>query len=144
MTSSVRYTSITNSTGAVLTTATGLIIDGKDGGLKVFRRVFAAIDVGTDAGKTRDNTNPTKGCLVCTILGSKIKEIISLSLFKPTNATNQVFNQTLFATDAHYYRYGWRISPDETSLYIFDIGDDGTTQITENDFLTVALITGNY
>ena len=144
MTSVVRYTDVANTTGAVLTTKTGLVVEGKDGGLKVYRRVLATIDVGTEVGKTRDATDPTVGCLVVTIKGAKIKGVVGFQAFRPTDATNARFNQALFATAAQSFKYGWRISDDGNSLYVLDIGSDGTTRLTAGDFIEVALITGNY
>lgn len=144
MTSVVRYTDVINSTGAVLTTATGLVVDGKDGGLKVYRRVLAAIDVGTEVGKTRDNTDPTVGCLVVTIKGAKIKGVVGFQAFRPTVATNATFNQALFATAGESFKYGWKMSADGNSLYVLDIGSSAETRLAAGDFIEVALITGNY
>jgi hypothetical protein len=144
MPSEIRYSDIFNTTGAVLTTATGLVIDGKDGGVKAFKRSFAAIDIGVEAGKTRDATDPTKGCLVCQVSGATIKGVLVMDLYRPTDATNQSFNQKLYASAGHFFRFGWRTSTDGRGLYIYDIGDDAATRIAANDFLMVAIITGNY
>lgn len=144
MTSSVRYADVINGTGAVLTTTTGLIIDGKDGGLKTFKRIFAAIDVGVEAGKTRDATDPTKGCLICQVKGANIKQVVGFQLFRPANATNQVFDYVMTATTDHYFKYGLTISPDGKGLYIHDAGDDAATRIVADDYLMVSIITGNY
>lgn len=144
MTSVIRYTDVTNTTGAVLTTATGLIIDGKDGSLKEFRRVLAAIDVGPEAGKTRDGTDPTGGCLVCTVKGAKIKAVTGFQMFRPAAATNATFNYFQVATAAQFFKYGWRISADGYSLYLHDAGSDATTFLVAGDFIDVQLILGNY
>lgn len=144
MTSVIRYADVINATGAVLTTATGLIIDGKDGSEKAFRRVLAAIDVGTEAGKTRDASDPTGGCLVCTVKGAKIKQVTGFQLFRPANATNQVFNYVQSATADQFFKYGWRISADGYSLYLHDAGSHATTQLVATDFIAVKLVLGNY
>jgi len=145
MTSVIRYTDVTNGTGAVLTTTTGLVIDGKDGSHKAFRRVLAAIDVGTEAGKTRDATNPTGGCLVCTVQGAKIKMVTGFELFRPAAATVTIFNyvQRSNATP-HFFKYGWRISADGYSLYLHDAGDNAETFLVAGDFIAVNLVLGNY
>jgi len=144
MTSVIRYAEVTNGTGAVLTTTTGLVIDGKDGGHKAFKRVLAAIDVGTDAGKTRDNTDPTGGCLVATVKGAKIKAVTGFQVFRPAVATNATFNYVQGATADHFFKYGYRISADGYSLYLHDAGDDAATQLAANDFIAVNLVLGNY
>jgi hypothetical protein len=144
MTSVIRYADVINATGAVLTPTTGLVIEGKDGSLKSFTRVLAAIDVGTEAGKTRDATDPTGGCLVCTVKGAKIKKVKVFQMFRTAAATNQNFNYFQLATAAHFFKYGWRISADGYSLYLHDAGSDATTFLVAGDFFEVELILGNY
>ena len=144
MTSVIRYTDVINATGAVLTPTTGLIIEGKDGSLKGFKRVLAAIDVGVEAGKTRDASDPTGGCLVATVKGAKIKQVLVFEAFRPAAATNATFNYALTATAAHFFKPGWRISADGYSLYLHDAGDDATTFLVAGDFISVAMILGNY
>lgn len=144
MTSVIRYADVINGTGAVLTTTTGLVIEGKDGSHKAFRRVLAAIDIGNGAGKTQDASDPTGGCLVCTVKGAKIKAVTGFQLFRPAVATNATFNYVQEATAAHFFKYGWRISADGYSLYLHDAGDDATTLLAAGDFIAVNLILGNY
>lgn len=144
MTTVIRYTDVTNATGAVLTPTTGLVIEGKDGAEKAIRRVLAAIDVGTEAGKTRDGTDPTGGCLVCTFKGAKIKQITGFERFRPAAATNATFNYVQEATAAQFFKYGWRISADGYSLYLHDAGSDATTFLVAGDFIAVKVVLGNY
>lgn len=145
MTSVVRYASVLNSTGAVftITNEKGLIDMGKNYGIKTFRRTFAAADIGTDAGQTRDTTDPTTGCLLVQITGALIKDIVSWQLFRPTTAANQSFNQVMYATADHYFKHGWRVTGQRQALYLFDMGDDASTRIAANDFVVFSLLIGN-
>jgi hypothetical protein len=144
MTSVIRYGTVTNTTGAPLTATSGLIIDGKDGGEKTFKRIFAAADIGTGANQTRDNTDPTKGCLLFTIQGAKFIMVKSSELLRPEAATNQTFYYKQFATAANYFKYGFRFSPDGYSLYLHDAGDNAATRLIADDELAVTFIFGNY
>lgn len=145
MTSVIRYTTIVNSTGAVLTPETGLVTSGKEGSDKLFRRVFSAADVGTGAGQTRDGTDPTMGCLLVSITGATIKGVFGDGLYRPTAATNATFDRRLYATvTPQVVIYGFRISPDGKSVYILDSGSAAATQIAVNDYLTFSLVVGNY
>jgi hypothetical protein len=145
MTSVIRYAELVNATGAALTPTTGLVQYGKEGGEKYFKRTFANADIGNAAGQTIDATNPCTGCLLVTIAGAKIKEVGGLLLLRPIATRGTTFNQVLFSTATpHFYKYGWNISADGYSLYLLDIGDDATTQIVANDFVTFSLIFGNY
>lgn len=144
MTSVVRYADITNTTGAVLTPATGLITYGKEGGSKFFKRTFAAADIGNAAGQTIDATNPALGCLLVTIAGATIKEIGAFQLFRPTVVRGSTFNISPFSTTAPLvYAYGFRISADGQSVYVLDNGAAGV-QIIAADFIQFELIFGNY
>lgn len=144
MTSVVRYAQLANASGAVMTTTTGLVIDGKEHGFKLIRRTLAAIDVGAEAGKTQH----VGGCIMLTVKGAKIKEVFCLEAWRPTTDTN-VYNQHLYATPTpHVYQYGWRIVDDATagnsSIYLYDKGDHADTKLAAGDFLTIGFLIGNY
>lgn len=145
MTSVVRYAEVTNGTGAVLTTTTGLVIDGQNYSDKILKRTLAAIDLGTEAGKTRDASDPTGGCLLVTVKGAKIKGVGAFQAFRPTTITNASFNCVLTSTATpHYFKYGWRISADGYSLYLYDAADNAETRLAADDFIMFSLILGNY
>jgi hypothetical protein len=145
MTSVIRYTEIVNATGAALTPITGLVTTGKEGSDKYFKRIFAPADIGVGVGQTQDNANPTGGCLLVTIAGATIKEVGKFELYRPTVKTVTTFNDRVFATSTpHIFRYGYRISADGKSIYIFDSGDNAATQIAAADFISFSLIVGNY
>lgn len=145
MTSVVRYADITNTTGAVLTPATGLITYGKEGGSKFFKRTFAAADIGNAQGQTIDATNPALGCLLVTIAGATIKEIGAFQLLRPIAVRGNTFNFPLFSTVVPtFFAYGFRISPDGQSVYVLDNGSAAGVQIIANDFIQFELIFGNY
>lgn len=145
MTSTVRYATIFNTTGAVFTPSSpnALVTTGLDGSLRTFRRSFAAIDIGTEKGKTRDATDPTLGCLLFSISGSKIKRVTSFQLFRPATITTNQFIMNA-GDDTNSVKIGWRIVNDEgiSSLYLYD-GGTGSARIAENDFIEVLIAAGN-
>ncbi len=147
MTASFRQSELNNTSGGVLTpeAAYNLISSEKDSAFKGYKRVFTAADIGTAKGQTRDNTDPTQGCLLMTVKGTKIKAIYAATLFRSVAATGagNNFERQVFGVAPFASPYGFKISSDGLSIYVFDTGA-GTSQILANDFMRFCLDLGNY
>lgn len=139
MTASIRYTTLRNATGDVITLDTVYSEDGKDYGIKVFRRIFSAADVGTDAGKTRH----ANGCPLVWVSGATIREVLSFQLFRPGVDGDVGWNFVQMATTNQYFKYGYK-NNSQGGLYFKDWGSDATTQVAENDFVVFSILIGNY
>lgn len=142
--STINDITIVNATGAVLKNA--VISTTGTKGLYKIKRTFAAIDVGTDLGKTRDNTDPTVGCLVAQFRGGKYITITGARVFRPTVAATTVFDVPIADTANGFHKLGYRTSLGTDgilSLYVFDYGGHADVRIIENDYLQLLVEVGN-
>lgn len=139
----IRYASQANITGAALVSA--LIIDGADYALKSIKRILAAADIGNGAGQTYDATGGgAPGCLVATISGSLIKDVVSFDVSRPTVADGRTYYKKidgLFATSTNSYQ--WTLSADQKSLYIFDASTNAAARLVAGDIIQFLIVTGN-
>jgi hypothetical protein len=149
MVATVLYSVVKNTTGAVLTgsgDASSADI-GDQMALQPLKRIFYAIDVGTDAGKTRDNTDPTRGCLLCKIHGSRVYGVVDLGLYRTTAATNRDFKHKVTGTGANTVNIGFRVFYDTKSgtsyIYAIDSAADAPGQIVADDELMYAVLVGS-
>jgi hypothetical protein len=122
MPSVIRYSTVTNTTGAVLTTA--LVADGKEYALKAVTRTFAAADIGNAVGQTQNAT----GALAAQFQGSVIKDVLEFQLFRANSPIGSAQN------------IDYILSPDLKSIYAHD---GGAIDIQAGDSLRMLLVTGN-
>lgn len=144
----VRYTVITNPTGAVLTIGANSSADeGDEFSTQKITRYFSAADVGTGAGQTRDNTDPTGGCLVATFQGSRIFDVTNLTLNRQQAATNTLFNYPIIGTANNTTKVGWRVvyNPQNgiSAIYIFDAALGTPGQILADDWVQFDVVLGS-
>lgn len=147
MTTAIRYTALTNTTGALITNP--VIGYGQDWATQGIVKTFIAAEIGTAAGKTRDTTsNPTKGFLLAQFPGPSIQAVTSIELIKDTAVTHDpapVFRAFVTATTDHFAKIAYRIDNSVkgvSSLYIIDQGDDAATQIADTDTIIVTVAIG--
>lgn len=140
MSTSVRYKEITNATGAVFSSANlpagG---DGNDKQYRIIKRTLAAIDVGTDTGKTRG----TDGCIVdqlpasanvLSIEGSTYragKLLDSFSVYTPGTDVPTFFQAVI--------NYSVNASK---QVIVKDAGGDATVHLAANDVVIIKLVIG--
>lgn len=150
MTASVRFATLENNTGAVLTPkiAYPLITIEKEGARLVYKRIFSAIDIGAEAGKTKDNTNVAAsplGCLLMTVSGAKIKEVVAWSVRR--NATVQArvgVQKTINGTPGAISSINFYFSPDRLSVYVLDGAAAGNdAEIKAGDYMIFDLLLSN-
>lgn len=144
MASVIGYSQILNTTGAVLTSA---VAETPDWFCNVIhRRVFAAADIGADAGQTKDATDPTIGCLVAQFTGSQIMNVEILGLYRASAVQTTIFNFLLLGNNAASTALAWHnvynSSSGLNSLYIFD-ADVGGPSIAAGDWITYTVQLGN-
>lgn len=145
MTTAVRYATLTNPTGALIPNP---VIDyGQDWATQVVIKTFAASEVGTGAGQTRDGANPAKGFLVAQFYGPPIQSVVNISLIKDTVVANAAspFRAFINGTPANLTKIAYRIDNSVagvSSLYVFDQGDIAGTQIASTDTVIVTVAIG--
>jgi hypothetical protein len=140
MPSVIRYGAVTNTTGAVLTSA--LLVDGKEYSLRAVKRTFAVADIGANAGQTQH----AAGCLVAQFSGCFIKDVIHFSMFRDLGADGFLDILDGFhsiANVGHLFQVGWKIGVDGQSLYLRDAGNNAATLLVANDILQALVLTGN-
>lgn len=137
MTAVIRYSAITNYTGIILNSARA--DNGDEFAAQWIVRYFSAADIGTNAGQTRDETNPSTGCLVAEFSGSRIYDI-------------PVYNiggtATLYGTQYYgrvwgscYYRVSYNPHNGISSIYILDNGQQPS--ISTNSWLVMLVLIGD-
>lgn len=147
MTSVVRFTEITNGTGAVLTAA--VADNGDEYACQHVRRVFVAADIGAAAGQTRDAaSNPTLGCLVAQFTGSRVRAIVDLTLYRGITGTHvTVFNTVVIGTGANTAAIGlhstYNAQTGVTSIYLLDTAAAAPGQIAANDYIEFDVLLGD-
>jgi len=143
--STIKKVVITNETGEVLTSA--VVEKGNDYSEYSVTRIFAAIDIGDDAGKTHDQTDPSVGCLVAQFKGAPIKAVSELAAYHPGVIRTTAWNTQMMGTANQAVVLSWRTAFNEktkiASLYILDTGTDGATQLVEDDYIEVEVQLGN-
>jgi hypothetical protein len=138
-----RFSRISNATGGVL--ASAVVNQGQNYSLEVVERVFAAADVGTGAGQTRDATDPAVGCLFAEFFGTNVKAVIFLNHFKNTTIRNTVFEIAGVGSSTIMTRFGWRVdtTPDKrTRIYLLDYRT-GFAAINDGDRVRLLVQLGN-
>lgn len=146
MTTAVRYTKLTNTTGALI--AKPVIDYGQDWATQVVPKTFANSEVGTGAGQTRDGTNAVKGFLIAQFTGAAIQAVVDLKLIKDTavaNAGAPTFRAFINGTPANLTKLAYRIDNSVagvSSLYIYDQGDIAGTQIAPGDTVIATVAIG--
>lgn len=123
----MRHAVQTNTTGAPLTKSS--LKDGRDYKELSIERVFAAIDVGTEAGKTQH----ADGCLLGTIEGGIIYKMITQTIQKGDPFTGFSLNKVTTTG-------GIKIGPDKKSLYVREDTDGAV--IAAGDALKVTVLIG--
>lgn len=155
MTASVRFATLDNTTNpqVVLTPklAYPLITIEKEGARLVYKRIFKAIDIGVEAGKTRDNTtgadqakNPL-GCLLMTVTGAKIKEVVAWSIRRDATVQNRVGVQSeVRGTTTGVTLQKFYFSPDRLSVYVWDASiANSDNEIKAGDYMLFDLLLSN-
>lgn len=147
MTTAIRYTVLTNTTGALI--AHPVIDYGQDWATQVIPKTFIAAEIGTGAGQTRDTTsNPTKGFLLAEFYGPPIQAVTGIDLIKNTAVTHDpdpVFRAFVTGTATHFVKIAYRIDNSVkgvSRLYIIDQGDDATTFIANGDTILATVAIG--
>ncbi|MDW0271702.1 MAG: hypothetical protein QN834_09895 [Nitrososphaeraceae archaeon] len=87
MVASVRHTSFTNTTGAVVVAGGATVEKGQDYGLEVVSRTLAAVDIGDQPGETQD----AAGMIFAEFKGVVIKCVTSLEVFRVAGGITYAF-----------------------------------------------------
>lgn len=140
MTASIRYAPLRNTAGEAISLDQVYSEDGKDFGLKIFRRTFADADIGTDPGQTRH----VNGCPLLSVSGAVIKEVISFQVFSPGSGDGNVGWMLLpMGTATARTRSAYR-NNSQGGLYFKDYADGETTRVVAGDFVVFGVLIGNY
>lgn len=125
----LRHAEQKNITGAPLTKSD--LKDGRDYKELSIERLFAAIDVGTEAGKTQH----AAGCLVGTIEGGIIYKILTYTIQKGDPFAD-------FSLNKGTTTGGIKISADKKSVYIRE--DTEGAVIAAGDSLKITVLIGPF
>ena len=120
----LRHAEQKNTTGATLTKSN--LKDGRDYKLLSIERVFAAIDVGAEAGKTQH----AAGCLVGTIEGGRLYKVINQTIQKGDPFTDFRLNKVTTTG-------GIKVGPDKKSLYVREDTEGAVIAAGDSLFLEV-------
>ena len=144
MTTSVRYSQLTNTTGALITNPD--ITYGQDWATQVIEKTFAAAEIGTGRGQTRDAVNGKKGFLLAKFYGPSIQIVGPAELMKQATVANSDLTYFYRVTAVADFNVAVAAALDTsvkgvTSLYILDTGTDGSVNIATGDkvLITVAI-----
>ena len=139
MGTAVRFKSITNTTGAALTTD-GITdkTDGRDKQYRIIQRTLSADDIGTGSGETQH----ANGCLVeqlptganvLSIEGQTFRGGVSIdSLSAFTSGTPDTF----FQAGIEYFVNA------SNQVMVKDTGQDASVQLEEDDVIIIKLVIG--
>jgi hypothetical protein len=139
-----RFSRISNATGGVL--ASAVVNQGQNYSLEVVERVFAAADVGTGAGQTRDATDPAVGCLFAEFFGTKVKAILSAQLMRNATTNTTVFETIILGTDTGIAQLGFNVvtlPSGRIKIYLLDAAVDAGSQIVADDKVRLLVQLGN-
>lgn len=148
MTTAIRYTVLTNTTGGLITNP--VIDSGQDFATQVIEKTFIAAEIGTEAGKTRDTTsNPTEGFLLAKFYGPPVQIVGEAQLVKDATPThdnpNYTFRKFCTGTADHFTSIACAVDNSVkgvSSVYLLDQGDDAATQIADGDTVLVTVAIG--
>ncbi len=149
-----RYKSVTNTTGAALTVAGVPTGDGSDRSTRVIKRTLAAIDCGTEAGKTRH----ALGCIVDVLqtgpnIGGTAQPAINIlnlsgAAWKLVPAaagrpiTYRRLDNHVDALAAHIANIQYFFYPSDNTIRVYDGGNDVSTILATGDYIEVELTFG--
>ena len=151
----LRYAIQTNPTPAAAAGLTSaLILQGQDYTLKNIRRVLASSDnnnhgdIGTAAGQTRDAIGGgAPGCLIAQFQGATIKDVVSLTFYRPVVAGGRTFYRMMdnfyTATAGQISQYEWTVSTDGVSLYVYDASNNAACYLAGGDIVQALVVVGN-
>jgi hypothetical protein len=137
MVSSVRYSSITNGTGAAVVAGGALINQGQDYAAECVNRVLAAADIGNAAGQTQH----AQGMIFAEFQGALIKKIISVSIMRTAGGFAKFFT----GSDAVAALPGFSITnaAGVSTLRLNDTATGAGGQLAAADEVIVILELGN-
>jgi hypothetical protein len=137
MTSTTRYTELTNGTGEVVAAGGAAVNKGQDYATEVVVRTLAAIDIGAGAGKTQN----ASGMIVAEFQGATIKRVISASVVRTANN----FEMFFYGTDAVAAAFGFKITTASgtSTLRILDSATGAAGQLAAGDRVIVVVELGN-
>jgi hypothetical protein len=137
MTTSVRYKSVTNATGAALTAAGVPSGDGVDKLSRTIKRTFAAADIGIEAGKTQH----ASGCIIDVLpTGTNVLSIKGAAFKVTAGAARGMDNLTLSAgTQIASLSYSVDTS---LNVRVVDAGNNATVQLAATDYVVIELVIG--
>jgi hypothetical protein len=146
MTAVVREIQISNTSGAVLTVAPANV--GDDLAEVVVRRNFAAADIGTAAGQTRDASDPTVGCLCAQFYGPRILDVEISLPYRLLTATVTTFATPIIGVNAaNTPKLGYNVIYNEnlnlSNIYIFDGAAGNPGQLVNLDWIFLRVRLGN-
>jgi hypothetical protein len=141
MSSVIRETVVVNTTGAVLTSA--LVDAGDDVAEVVVDRTFAAADIGTGAGQTRDAAGGSGGCLCAQFSGSRIVDVEVSQPYRPTGLYVFNTNGTGANTSVVGYKVVYNKNLNISSVYILDAAAGSPGQIVALDYIVLRIRLGN-
>jgi hypothetical protein len=168
MVASVRHTEIVNPNNAVILPTASVAARaplictlGQNYAFVSLQRTIQAAEIAAAAGTLADNADPTVGFLFAQFQGASIKNIMSVHLLKNINApaTPTAANQFVEwgytnGTAANFTKLGTRLvnptdttklgySPNYTSLFMYDFGNDASRKVAAGDRIVVLLELGN-
>lgn len=137
MTTAVRHTEITNSTGAAVVAGGAIVASGQDYAFETITRTLVAADVGTGAGQTR-NAN---GMIFAEFKGANIKAVISSVVLRTAGGFDYVF----LGTDAVIANFGFSITngADKSTLRLKDLPTGAAGYLAADDKIVVVVELGN-
>jgi len=137
MTTVVRHTNVTNSTGAVIAAGGAAIASGQDYATETINRTLTADDVGAGAGQTQD----AAGMIFAEFTGSVIKGVISSQVFRAAGGIDYDF----VGTNAVCANYGFSITTvgNVSTLRLQDLPSDPAAFLAAADRVIVVVELGN-
>lgn len=138
MVSSLRYSTITNGTGAAVVAGGALVSVGQDYAAETVDRILVAADVGAGAGQTQH----AAGMIFAEFKGAVIKKVISASIVR----TAGNFDYFYLGTDIITANIGFQIvavnANGVSTLRLID-GAAAAAQLAAGDHIIVVVELGN-
>ena len=137
MSTSVRYKLVTNNTGAALTAVGVNSGDGDDKLYRVIKRVFAAADIGANAGQTQE----AHGCIVDILPpGTNVLALEGSAYKVNAGAVRRLDNLTLNA-GAQIASLSYSVDVN-SAVRVVDAGNNAAVQLAANDYIVIKLTIG--
>lgn len=133
----VKFSIITNGTGAALTTTANQYLSGDISSIEIYARIFAAADVGAGAGQTQH----AGGCLLVSINAGFIVE--ASHAFYKKNGVWRKEATNLQSANNPYSTTALSRSADYKSLLIRDFAAHADGRIAADDHVIVQLKIGS-